>query len=61
MQSKLEARLSKLSDSFKGSSQRYGSYTVTNIGAGMLRVDGQGYQGTETGVAAWLQEKGIKQ
>ncbi len=57
---KLEVRLSQLSDSFKGSSHRFGSFTVTHIGCGVLRVDGHGFAGTETGVAGWLKERGIK-
>lgn len=56
----IQDRLEKLADSFKGSSGMFGAITVTNIGCGILRVDGKGFQGEPGAVFGWLKNYGIK-
>jgi len=56
----LKDRLEKLADSFKGTTNSFGRFTVTNVGCGILRVDGEGVQYTPDVILGFLNRHGIK-
>lgn len=58
MQNSLKARLDRLADSFRGTSNTFGPFSVTHIGNGLLKVNQ--LQLVPEIMQEWLTARGVK-